>query len=196
MMTKIDEFLANWKAKAMEFYGPYHKALTILELEAWRAHEALKVAKAAILEPARAKFNAKMDELDKMEVSYESRAYWTAIQAERDAENVKMEPYWAAYQSTQKALQDWIKANQSVIIWNSKVTLEAALDREVANRKAKLIARVEAKAGKIVDAGGLYMGHNRELNGLIIGEKKAVYVETIYAGGYNIQCLHYRVLVK
>lgn len=74
--------------------------------------------------------------------------------------------------------------------------LEKIIDKEVESRKKNLIARVEKKAGKIIDANGLYIGANGEINGYIKGDKTTVYVETIFAGGYNIQCLHYRVLIK
>jgi len=58
-----------------------------------------------------------------------------------------------------------------------------------------LVYRVSAKVGKITDAKGLTIGMNGELNGLVIGDKDSATVTTILAGGYNIQCLHYRVLV-
>lgn len=82
--------------------------------------------------------------------------------------------------------------------YGSKMTerLDKELDKQVASKRIGLITRVEKKAGKIIDANGLYLGENGEINGFVIGEKGKVEVKTIYAGGYNIQCLHYRVLVK
>lgn len=59
-----------------------------------------------------------------------------------------------------------------------------------------LVYRVSTKVGKITDAAGLTIGMNGELNGLVIGDKDNATVTTILAGGYNIQCLHYRVLVN
>lgn len=56
--------------------------------------------------------------------------------------------------------------------------------------------RVSNKCGEIIDASNLYIGLNGEPNGFIIGKKGRSVVETIVAGGYNIQILHYRVLVK
>ena len=70
------------------------------------------------------------------------------------------------------------------------------LDREVEKRKLRLILQVVKKAGKIVDARGLRFGYDTGINGTIVGEKTTVDVETIMAGGYNIQCFHYRVLIK
>lgn len=70
------------------------------------------------------------------------------------------------------------------------------LDKEVERKKKSFIATVEKKAGAIVDASGLSIGDNADINGTVIGEVKTVKVSTITAGGYNIQCLHYRVLVK
>jgi hypothetical protein len=74
--------------------------------------------------------------------------------------------------------------------------LEKLLDKEVENKKASLIKRIEAKAGAMVDADKLYIGADGSINGYVLGKIKEVKVETIYAGGFNIQCLHYRVLVK
>ena len=71
-----------------------------------------------------------------------------------------------------------------------------AVSKEALNKKANLIKRIEKKAGKIVDCGFLTLGVDGNINGYVQGETKQVTVQTIYAGGYNIQKLHYRVLVK
>mgnify|MGYP001591425975 CR=1 FL=1 len=77
-----------------------------------------------------------------------------------------------------------------------KKHLNKMLDKEVNKKRQNLIIRIEKKAGNILDANGLYIADNGEINGFIIGDIKTVEVKTIYAGGYNIQCLHYRVLIK
>jgi len=74
--------------------------------------------------------------------------------------------------------------------------LKEILDKDLQKKKENLIKRVETKGGKIIDALGLYIGFDNSLNGYIKCENKDVKVETIFAGGYHIQCLHYRVLVK
>lgn len=82
--------------------------------------------------------------------------------------------------------------------------LNKELDREVEAKYKNLVARIQEKAGDIVDATGLYIGGNGEINGVVIGTKNKVRVETITAGGYNQdvivndrhgQILHFRVLV-
>ena len=69
------------------------------------------------------------------------------------------------------------------------------LDKEVAQKEKSFINRVEKKAGKILDA-ELSIGRDGNINGTVVGELKTVTVRTILAGGYNIQSIHYRVLVK
>ena len=74
--------------------------------------------------------------------------------------------------------------------------LESLLNEEVKNKRLDLYYRCTAAVGVITDASGLYVGSNGSLNGYIVGEDGKASVETIVAGGYNIQCRHYRVLVK
>lgn len=69
------------------------------------------------------------------------------------------------------------------------------IEREAAAKEKTLIARVNKEVGLIVKALRLNVGLNGELNGTIKGESGTCKIETIYAGGYNVQCLHYRVLV-
>jgi hypothetical protein len=70
------------------------------------------------------------------------------------------------------------------------------IENDVNYKREDFLFRIEEKAGKILDASELRVGNNGSINGWVKGEKKSVEVETILAGGYNIQCLHYRVLVK
>lgn len=69
------------------------------------------------------------------------------------------------------------------------------IEREATAKEKTLIARVNKEVGTIIKALSLNVGVNGELNGTIKGENGTCKIETIYAGGYNIQCLHYRVLV-
>ena len=68
-----------------------------------------------------------------------------------------------------------------------------------ANYEAKmwvldLVNRVEKKVGQITNW-KLWFA-SKALNGYVEGTKGIATIETIFAGGYNIQCLHQRVLVK
>lgn len=73
--------------------------------------------------------------------------------------------------------------------------LEKILLKDITSRYFRLINQVTKHVGKITDASNLKMGMNGDLNGYIEGEDGKAKVETISAGGYNIQCFHYRVLV-
>jgi len=73
--------------------------------------------------------------------------------------------------------------------------LDKILEQEKVNKKRTLILKIKDVVGNIVDASNLFIGSNGEINGFIKGEKGKVRVLTISAGGWNIQCFHYRVLI-
>ena len=74
--------------------------------------------------------------------------------------------------------------------------LEKDLIQE-ANRKYDfIIERTNAIVGTITDASNLKIGAKDDLNGFIIGTKGTAKVQTIGAGGYNIQCFHFRTLIN
>lgn len=58
-----------------------------------------------------------------------------------------------------------------------------------------IIERTNKYIGEITDASGLEIGYKGDLNGFITGERGKVKVNTIGAGGYNIQCYHFRTLI-
>lgn len=74
--------------------------------------------------------------------------------------------------------------------------LNKMLAREKENKYFDLCNRISEVVGEITDARGLSIGRQHgELNGVVDGTKGSARIETIGAGGYNIQCFHYRVLV-
>ena len=73
--------------------------------------------------------------------------------------------------------------------------LRADLKYEADRKYDNIIERTNQITGTITDATGLYVGEKGELDGYVIGEKGVAHVHTIGAGGYNIQCFHFRVLV-
>lgn len=74
--------------------------------------------------------------------------------------------------------------------------LRKLLAKEKELRYAKLVRQVIAEVGVITEAKNLYDGAKGDINGFIKGENGVAHIWTIGAGGYNIQCFHYRTLVK
>lgn len=85
-------------------------------------------------------------------------------------------------------------------VYDSVVVNEEMLNKYLKEEKTRkyqdLVKRVTEKVGDILDASGLRIGkQNGEINGIVTGSKGQAKVETISAGGWNIQVYHYRVLV-
>lgn len=103
------------------------------------------------------------------------------------------------YKSKLKDLKDKYYDTILGILLNSTSPvskLRSIIEKDKENKTLDLIRRVESITGKIIDAKHLEVSEKGELDGIVIGEIGKAKVETISAGGYNIQCFHYRVLVK
>lgn len=73
--------------------------------------------------------------------------------------------------------------------------LDRDLTAEYNCKYDNIVERASYYCGKIESAAGLRVGHKGELDGIVVGNKGKCHIETIGAGGYNIQCFHFRVLV-
>lgn len=74
--------------------------------------------------------------------------------------------------------------------------LERDLTEEYNRKYDFIIERTNEIVGQITDASHLEVGEKGDLNGYIIGTKGTAKVQTIGAGGYNIQCFHFRTLIN
>lgn len=110
------------------------------------------------------------------------------IRKECDEEHKKFAEWKLKNSSTMMMIRCDVPAN-----WDKAI--KKVLDREVERKRINFILRITKKAGNIIDASNLRIGMNSEINGIVKGSKTNVRVTTISAGGYNIQCFHYRVLV-
>ena len=70
------------------------------------------------------------------------------------------------------------------------------LERECEIQYQVFINRVEAKGGKIINVVYCRWNGKGNIDGLILCENNTVEINTIIAGGYNIQRLHYRTLIN
>lgn len=74
--------------------------------------------------------------------------------------------------------------------------LNKELDKDVEAKYFNMVSRVTKIVGNITDASGLHIGKDGNINGIIVGDLGKARLETIGAGGYNIQVYHFRLLVK
>lgn len=74
--------------------------------------------------------------------------------------------------------------------------IQMDLDYEANVKYDFIIERTNKIVGQITDASGLSIGSKGDLNGFIIGTRGVAKVQTIGAGGWNIQCFHFRTLIN
>lgn len=74
-------------------------------------------------------------------------------------------------------------------------SLAKEIKLEASKRLAKLYKQINAKVGDIVEC-DLETNKNNGFDGVIVGTEATANIHTVLAGGDNIQCLHYRTLIK
>ena len=160
------EFLNFWKEKVADFYRKE------------RTGEDRSRMKQAVLD-ANAAFNAQRNQ----------REYWYATEEQRKIEDA----LWEDYEKKKDAYNDRFKM---ILFWESKgdfeVEMEKTLQQEWEQKYDRLVADVTREVGTIKDCKGLTVSDRGELNGVVIGENGKAAITTFVAGGWNIQCAHYR----
>lgn len=164
----ITEFLEGWKQKVREFY---HKTAD----EYPKAYEQYK----ADLEPFK-----KITYFEERKMKKENYEAWKQFDRERGAIN---EAFKARYGHLEQYMigfkVDWDRFENDI--------------KNEADRKYDfIIERTNEIVKVITDASGLKVGDKGDLNGYIIGTAGTAKVQTIGAGGYNIQCFHFRTLIN
>jgi hypothetical protein len=168
-VTAIIEFLENWKAHVTEYY--HERFAKFLEERAVRYEENSKYCDFV---------NTGWYKIEDKAAAYIAKQ--EARENERKASRA-FERKWAF-------LMRYVNRDS----FNDEL-LAKDLQYEAECKYDDIIERTNAICGKIVDACGLWVGNKGDLDGVVIGERGRAKVQTIGAGGYNIQCYHFRTLV-
>ena len=188
-LEQAKEMLANYEAdlKATTEKANSRNVTVIIEfLEQWKArvsqfyHDALP------------RFEAAHDELLAEIKELEDRRWGRSGKEKIDANT-----YWQSYGDLRREFNarwgflrpylDRGEIDEKKLAHDLKIEAEAKYD--------DIIERTNKYIGEITDASSLSIGEKGDLNGIIIGERGRVKVNTIGAGGYNIQCYHFRTLI-
>lgn len=167
----IIEFLAKWKEMAREWYLRAFVAYIDLQVDLDDAEERAEEEFLANNPGARAW----------------GREYDTFMKKHEAIRKIKQDI--AMYGGAVKTMASYYK-EENRLEW-----LEKTLEDERRAKLFDLITRVNEITGTITDAGALRIDPKGNLNGIIVGEKGKAEVQTIGAGGWNIQCFHYRTLI-
>lgn len=187
----IVEFLNNWKVRMYNFYKSSENGLITYFNEKEALHDlygkingwsySLETASAEQV----AYENARKAFRNKCRGYFEKQAY-TNRWGKPDHKEVKTrdgEYEWLAHYTVEGTLEGALER------------LEKELTQEWNRKYDFIIERTNKIVGTITDASNLKVGMKGDLNGYIIGTKGVAKVQTIGAGGYNIQCFHFRTLI-
>lgn len=184
----ILEFLENWKARVTEYYEVGIREYFDMKEKARNLYQAIdhyrygtpecKEAERAYREHAeklRGKTNGYFADQEYVDRFGNTRTTRVKV---RDGELEYISPY-----HRERTYEDAMR----------KLAVDLKKDAEA--KYDDIVERANRICGTIVDASGLSVGAKGELNGIVIGDRGNARIETIGAGGYNIQIFHFRTLI-
>ena len=100
------------------------------------------------------------------------------------------------YYEAQEVFYNHTNRDTSLATEYSADSLLKIIDKDIALRKVRFVNTITKKLGTDIQSSELSIGVDGSVNGFVKGVDNSVSVYSILAGGYNIQKLHYRVLVR
>jgi hypothetical protein len=183
----IIEFLNNWRERVLEFhlekFKEYYDEKQLVRALYNKINGSLYSKEYT---PEREAYEAAAKILDQKLHGYYEKQEFTNRWGKQDYRSVKVKD----------GEYEWLKP------YINERTLDAAMakfkkdiDKEWVRKYDFIIERTNAIVGQITDASDLKIGAKHDLNGYILGTRGRAKVQTIDAGGYNIQCYHFRTLI-
>lgn len=188
----LKDFLENWKQHAIAYYR--EKRIRFIEYR----NELKAQERAARLEALQT-----LPSLERYREIYKGRELTDSDLANlwpRKDVDAFLSERGLEYRQIQKKLNEFgdqitfklleIRDDQEREAW-----LEKAMEEEKRAKLIDLIGRIMGTVGTITDAAALRIGPEGDINGYIVGTEGKAKIQTIGAGGYNIQCFHFRTLI-
>lgn len=181
----ILEFLEGWKQRNLEFYGNGLR-------EVFQERDAIRQMYRAV-QYGDEGYEEKMGEIQARERAYtiSLKGEWKTV-AGQLPNGRKVTTREKVADGKWEYLVPYIHGSYD----ESMDRLKRILNEEADRKYDFIIARTTAIVGEITDASYLSVGDKGDLNGCIIGTQGRANVKTIGAGGYNIQCFHFRTLIN
>ena len=171
-VAAIIEFLENWKQHLRDYYGRQFEKYPEAKEEYYRQ--------------------------DRAYIDWFQKNFKLRRTEEYEAKRKEEKAMHALFQMEWGFIEPYIdrkyKDGERTYIFDTE-KFEKDIKREAERKYDDMIERVNKITGTITDAGQLKVGDKGDLNGYIIGENGIAKLTTIGAGGYNIQCFHFRTLV-
>lgn len=184
----IVEFLNSWRDRVTEFHTEKFKEYYDEKQQVSDLYSKVEDSFYSVTNsPARQAYDAAREIFHKKCYGYFERQDFINRLGKPDHKDVKVkdgEYEWLKPYINERTLDDAI------------AKFKKDVDREWARKYDFIIERTNAIVGQITDASNLKIGAKQDLNGFIIGTKGTAKVQTIDAGGYNIQCYHFRTLIN
>jgi len=161
--------------------------------------EFFKVAKARMVESmlkARKTVKAKLAEFEK-----NKQAIWDAMP---DGDKVEVRVRWTGERETRPlSFSRWACREYCLIkretpyLGYSDADASRKTEEDCEAKRIQFIIRTNAITGDTITGAALHIDTaSGDVNGTIAGKSGTATVKTIGAGGYNIQCYHFRCLVR
>jgi len=127
--------------------------------------------------------------------AWEEKEYaWYERMAARYKEEKGWKVGWREDNGVSKA--DWEELRSFSTHPQMVERLKNKIHKVAVERAKKFTCQIEKKVGRVTDCSDLKFNPVGSLDGWVKGEKGSAWVQTVYAGGYNIQRLHFRTIVK